>query len=150
MSESGGTEMLNLSQNNLSLVPELPLSSVLSKMKEVSTGVGEFRFLFAIPATECALNPNLKKKNLNCHLECVLCYKGVISSNSVIPETFLQVNLTNGHLSPGQARSLLTQVADGSNLSSLKISENDLSSVPGITFSPFLLSVKLCLLQRMC
>ena len=59
--------------------------------------------------------------------------------NSVIPETFLQVNLTNGHLSPGQARSLLNQVADGSNLSSLKISENDLSSVPGITVAPFLL-----------
>ena len=72
MSESGGTELLNLSQNNLSLVPELPLSSVLSKMKEVSTRVGEFRFLFAIPATEYALNPNFKK-NMNGHLECVLC-----------------------------------------------------------------------------
>ena len=47
------------------------------------------------------------------------------------------MNLTNAHLSPGQARSLLTQVADGSNLSSLKISENDLSSVPGIIVAPF-------------
>ena len=62
MSESGGTELLNLSQNNLSLVPELPLSSVLSKMKEVSTRVGEFRFLFAIPAPEYALNPNFEQR----------------------------------------------------------------------------------------
>ena len=41
------------------------------------------------------------------------------------------MNLTNARLSPGQARSLLTQVADMSSLAILKISENDVSSVPG-------------------
>ena len=46
MSESGGTELLNLSQSNLSLVPELPLSSVLSKMREVCTRIGHSDFFW--------------------------------------------------------------------------------------------------------
>ena len=35
MCDHGGTEVLNLSQNNLSLVPEFPFSLVISKMREV-------------------------------------------------------------------------------------------------------------------
>ena len=70
MSESGGTELLNLSQNNLSLVPELPLSSVLSKMKEVCTRVGEFRLFWPFRQLNKLL---IQKENLNGHLERVLC-----------------------------------------------------------------------------
>ena len=35
MCDHGGTEVLNLSQNNLALVPEFPFSLVISKMREV-------------------------------------------------------------------------------------------------------------------
>ena len=41
------------------------------------------------------------------------------------------MNLSCSKLSPGQAKSLLTQVAEASSLRRLKLSENDLSTVPG-------------------
>ena len=36
MCEHGGTEVFNLGQNNLALVPEFPFSLVISKMREVN------------------------------------------------------------------------------------------------------------------
>ena len=42
-----------------------------------------------------------------------------------------EVNLTSSRLGPEQARALLNRIAESSRLESLKLSENDLSSVPG-------------------
>ena len=106
MCDHGGTEVLNLSQNNLSLVPEFPFSLVISKMREV----------YQITSHQRRKASPFESSLLFTVIRALL---------------LIQVNLTNAHLRPGQARSLMTQVADVSSLYILKISENDLSSVPG-------------------
>ena len=42
-----------------------------------------------------------------------------------------EVNLTSVRLGPQQARTLLNRITESSRIESLKLSENDLSSVPG-------------------
>ena len=115
MCDHGGTDVLNLSQNNLAPAPESPFALVISKMREVDTITN-------------SLSPSIW---LSLHWTFCLSPFIMITICLIL---IVQVNLTNAHLNPGQARSLLAQVADASSLSILKISENDLSSVPGSSF----------------
>ena len=85
MCEHGGTKVFNIGQNNLALVPEFPFSLVISKMREVNLITSKFSW------------PSLSSRFLL-----------VIIMIAIIAIIYIG----EPNQSPGQARLLLTQVAD--------------------------------------